>query len=357
MAVQINVAANQAALVNSIQAGVQAYNQRFASQNQVNLQINARGFSQPLGRITGDVKDFEAALAASNARVIAFGASTAVLGGVVRGFKTLADVTIEVEKNLADINRVFGLTTTQLQKFSGDLFDVSKATASSFSDASKAALEFSRQGLKAVDTLERTKDALSLARIAGISTSDAVDTLTSTVNGFAKTGITTGQVLNKLVAVEQEYAVGAGDLAQALSRTGQAAQEAGVDIDQLNALVTAAQQNTARGGAVIGNALKTIFTRLQRSDTLDQLEMFNVSVRDVQGNILPAVTILKNFAAVYRNLGDAQRAQLSEQVAGVNQINILKAVVNDLNNTQSTYEGALKKELLRQMKQPLLQHN
>jgi TP901 family phage tail tape measure protein len=343
MAVQINVAANQAALIGSIQAGVQAYNQRFAAQNQVNLQINARGFSQPLGRITGDVKDFEAALAASNARVIAFGASTAVLGGVVRGFKALADVTIEVEKNLTDINRVFGLTTSQLQKFSGDLFDVSKATASSFGDASKAALEFSRQGLKAVDTLERTKDALSLARIAGISTADAVDTLTSTVNGFAKTGITTSQVLNKLVAVEQEYAVGAGDLAQALSRTGQAAQEAGVDIDQLNALVTAAQQNTARGGAVIGNALKTIFTRLQRSDTLDQLEMFNVAVRDVQGNILPAVTILKNFASVYRTLGDAQRAQLSEQVAGVNQINILKAVVNDLNNSQSTYEGALKK--------------
>ena len=343
MAVQINVAANQAALISSIQAGVQAYNQRFAAQNQVNLQINARGFSQPLGRITGDVKDFEAALAASNARVIAFGASTAVLGGVVRGFKTLADVTIEVEKNLADINRVFGLTTAQLQKFSGDLFDVSKATASSFGDASKAALEFSRQGLKAVDTIARTKDALSLARIAGISTADAVDTLTSTVNGFAKTGITTNQVLNKLVAVEQEYAVGAGDLAQALSRTGQAAQEAGVDIDQLNALVTAAQQNTARGGAVIGNALKTIFTRLQRSDTLDQLEMFNVAVRDVQGNILPAVTILKNFASVYRTLGDAQRAQLSEQVAGVNQINILKAVVNDLNSSQSTYEGALKK--------------
>ena len=118
MAVQINVAANQAALVQSIQAGVQAYNQRFANQNQVNLQVNARGFSQPLGRITGDVKDFEAALAASNARVIAFGASTAILGGVLRGFRSIAEVTVEVEKNLADINRVFGLTTKELQKFS-----------------------------------------------------------------------------------------------------------------------------------------------------------------------------------------------------------------------------------------------
>ena len=343
MAVQINVAANQAALVASIQAGVQAYNQRFANNNQINLNINARAFSQPLGRITGDVKDFEAALAASNARVIAFGASTAVLGGVIRSFKELAVVTIDVEKNLADINRVFGLTTSQLQKFSTDLFNVSKQTASTFDQASKAALEFSRQGLKAEDTLQRTKDALTLTRLAGISTANAVDALTSTVNGFAATGISTTQILNKLVAVEQDYAVGAGDLAEALSRTGQAAQEAGVSLDQLNALVTAAQQSTARGGAVIGNALKTIFTRLQRTETLDQLEAFNIAVRDVQGNILPAVTILQNFAGAYKNLADAQKAQLSEQVAGVYQVNILKAVVNDLNNAQGVYAGALQR--------------
>ena len=343
MSVQINVAANQAALMASIQAGVQAYNQRFANNNQLNLNINARAFSQPLGRITGDVKDFEAALAASNARVIAFGASTAVLGTVLRSFKELAVATIEVEKNLTDINRVFGLTTSQLQKFSTELFNVSKTTATSFNEASKAALEFSRQGLKAEDTLQRTKDALTLTRLAGISTANAVDALTSTINGFATTGVTTTQVLNKLVAVEQDYAVGAGDLAEALSRTGQAAQEAGVSLDQLNALVTAAQQSTARGGAVIGNALKTIFTRLQRSETLDQLELFNVSVRDIQGNILPAVQILQNFAGAYKNLADAQRAQLSEQVAGVYQVNILKAIINDLNNSQGVYVGALQR--------------
>jgi TP901 family phage tail tape measure protein len=343
MAVQINVAANQAALVQSIQAGVQAYNQRFANQNQVNLQVNARGFSQPLGRITGDVKDFEAALAASNARVIAFGASTAVLGGVLRGFRSIAEVTVEVEKNLADINRVFGLTTKELQKFSTDLFNVSKQTASSFGDASKAALEFSRQGVKAEEVLQRTADAMTLARLAGMNVNNAIEALTATVNGFQATGITTTQVLNKLVAVEQSYAVSAGDLAEALSRTGLAAQEAGVNIDQLNALVTAAQEKTARGGAVIGNALKTIFTRLQRTETLDQLEAFNIGVRDIQGNILPAVQILQNFAGAYNNLADSQRAQLSEQVAGVYQVNILKAIIGDLNNKQGAYAGALQK--------------
>lgn len=343
MAVQINVQASQAALIQSINQGVTAFNTRYAGQNQLNLQINARSFSQPLGRITSDLADFESALKASNARVLAFGASTAVLGGVVKTFKEIATTTIEVEKSLTDINRVLNLSTSGLQKFSSELFTISKQTATSFQDASKAALEFSRQGLTTQETLKRTADALTLVRLTGMSSSKAVEDLTATVNGFSKAGLTTSQVVNKLAAVEQDFAVSATDLTEALSRTGQAAQEAGVEFDQLNALVTSAQESTARGGAVIGNALKTIFTRLQRTETLDQLENFNIAVRDIQGNILPAVQILQNFAKSYNSLADAQRAQLSEQVAGVYQVNILKAVINDMNNAQGTFNKSLER--------------
>ena len=40
MAVQVNVQANQQALINSIQQGVNAFNQRFAKSNTLNLNIN-----------------------------------------------------------------------------------------------------------------------------------------------------------------------------------------------------------------------------------------------------------------------------------------------------------------------------
>ena len=343
MAVQVNVSADQKKLIDSINKGVNAYNRRFASSNSIDLKINERSFTQPLGRISGAVDDFGAAMAASNARVIAFGASTAVLGSAVAGFRSLARASIEVEKNLADVNRILQLTTSDLQMFGKELFNISKRTATSFNDASKALLEFSRQGLDAGETLKRTNDALTLTRLAGLGAEASVAALTATVNGFSKSGLTTTQVLNKLVAVEQSFAVSARDLSQGLARTGQAAQEAGVDIDQLNALISAAQQRTARGGAVIGNALKTIFTRLQRSDTLDNLEKFNVLVRDVEGGTLPATVILQNFANTYEKLADAQRSQLSEQIAGVYQVNILKAIVSDLNSEQSVYNGALAK--------------
>ncbi len=49
MAVQVNVSADQKKLVDSINKGVNAYNRRFASSNSINLKINERSFTQPLG--------------------------------------------------------------------------------------------------------------------------------------------------------------------------------------------------------------------------------------------------------------------------------------------------------------------
>lgn len=339
--ISVNVQANQSALVNSIAQGVATFNNRMAGKNQLNLHINAKAFSRPLGAISNNLRQFEQSLAASNARVIAFGASTAVIGGVAKTFKDLVSVTIEVEKALTDVNRVFGLSTENLQRFSKELFTISRQTASSFAAVAEAALEFSRQGLSTEETLRRVNDALVLTRLTGMSTSKAVEELTAVVNAYSDSALNTSEVLNKIVAVEQRFAVSAADLTVAVSRTGQAAQEAGVNFDELNALVTAVQERTARGGAVIGNALKTIFTRLGRSETLDQLEQFNIAVRDLGGNTLPAVQILENLANSYETLSDTTKSALAEQVAGVYQVNILKSLLSDLSDRNSAYSRSL----------------
>ena len=65
--------------------------------------------------------------------------------------------------------------------------------------------------------------------------------------------------------VSNVHAVSSADLAEALSRVGASAKDAGVTFNELIALVTSAQQVTARGGSVIGNSFKTLFTRLQRN--------------------------------------------------------------------------------------------
>lgn len=307
----------------------------------INLQVSGR---RPLGQLTGDLRMFDSALQASNARVLAFGASTAIIYNVQKAFKQLAQTTVDVQKAMVDINRILGASTGTLNKVGNELFGIAKNTATSFKDTSSAFLEFSRQGLGAEEALKRTSDALKLVRLTGMDAKKTVDLLTATVNAFSDIDTTTA--IDKFVAVETKFAVSARDLVEGLSRVGSAAQDAKVDFDELNGLIASVQQTTGRGGAVIGNALKTIFTRLQRTETLDALENFNVAVRDAQGNILPATKVLQNFSGAYRDLGDSTKAYLREQVAGVFQGNILSAILKDLNKEESTFAKALQASTL-----------
>ena len=176
----------------------------------------------------------------------------------------LAKSVLDVDKQLTELNTFLGQSSGGLAKFGDKLFDIANSTAASFNDVAEAAKEFARQGLSVTETLERTEKALILSRISGLGAAESVNALTTAINSFNKSGLEASDVVNKLVKVDTNFAVSSNDLAQALTRVGSAAQDSGIGFDQLIAAVTAAQQTTGRGGAVIGNAFKTIFTRLKR---------------------------------------------------------------------------------------------
>ena len=236
---------------------------------------------------------------------------------------------VEVEKSLADINVVMGLNAQSLEKFSDGLFKVAKETGAAFKIAADAATEYARQGLNVEESLKRTKDALILTRLTGMDSAEAVKSLTAAMNTYGHQIKDTTQLVSKFAAVDVKFAVSAEDFADAISRTGAAAKGAGVDIDELIGLVTAAQQQTARGGKVIGNSFKTIFTRIGRTDTLNQLENLGIAVRDIEGRTLGAKRILSDLANTFDTLSEAQKAQIAQTVGGVFQINVLKAVLGD----------------------------
>jgi TP901 family phage tail tape measure protein len=303
--------------------------------------LNEKVFSQPLGRITGAVDEFRKSLDASNARVLAFGASAGAIFAVQKGFEKLITTTINVQKNLTDINSILGLSSKNLVNFGDQLFKVAGQTGQSFETVSQAAVEFSRQGLGVEETLKRTRDALILTRLSGLDVVASTQALTATINSFNKVALDSTEIVNKLATVDAAFAVSSGDLAEAISRVGSSADSVGVNLDQLVALVTSVQQTTARGGAVIGNSLKTIFTRLERTEVLDQLENLGIQARNLDGSFRPAIDTLSQLATTFDGLSDSQRANVAELVGGVFQINILKAALGDLGKQYSIYNNAL----------------
>jgi len=300
-----------------------------------------KSYTQPLGKITGAVGEFEKSLEASHARVVAFGASAGIIFAVTNAIQSMTRATIELEHRLAEINVILGASGTALKGFSEELFTVAKRTGQTFDAVSEAALEFARQGLAIEETLKRTRDAMILTRLSGLDVKSSVESITATMNSFNQTVIGSTTLINKLANVDAAFAVSSADLAHAIRRVGSSAQDAGLNIDELIAMVTTAQQVTARGGAVIGNSLKTIFTRLQRPQVLQDLGAFGVQIKNLQGDALPAIAVLKNFADTYQTLSAPQKAVAAEMVGGVFQVNVLKAAIGDLGKQFSIYDRAL----------------
>ena len=315
--------------------------QRVVNGMQITPNLNAKGFVQPLGRIANSASEFQKSMDASAARVFAFGAAVGVINGVSDAFKGLVTSTAEVEKSLKDIQVVMEVSNEAMQKFGKGLFDVARNTATNFATVAESAVELARQGLSAEETLARVNSALILSRLSGLDAVKSTETLTAAINSFNAEGITHTEIVNRMANVDAAFAVSSADMAEAISRAGAVAQSAGVSFNELSAIVTAVQQRTARGGSVIGNGFKSIFTRIKRSGVREALEEIGVATQNNDGTFRSSIAILKDYAQVYKGLSDSQRAYTSEQIAGVFQIQNLQALIQDLSGGFSIYEQAL----------------
>ena len=342
MSQSIQLQVTQVGLEQSIAAAMK----RVGSSSQINLgtsskQINA--LSQPLGRITGQADEFSKSMAAANARVLAFGASAGIIAGVSSAMSGLLTSTIKVEKSLVEISTVLNKTGSELDKFGQDIFNVAKNTGKSFDEVAKGALELARQGLGAEDTLIRLNDALILSRLSGLDAAQSVEGLTAAFNSFKSSGITTAEILNKVVAASQKYSVSEKDIIEGLKRSASVANLAGVSFEELAALITAVQEKTARGGAVIGNAFKTIFSRIQDKAVLSDLQDMGIAVTDLaNGEVLPALKILENLAKKMGSFSQIEQADIAKKLGGVYQLDKLLAALGDLSDKASVTTGALK---------------
>jgi TP901 family phage tail tape measure protein len=310
--------------------------------------IDSKGIekiSAPLGRITGQADEFSKSMEAANARVLAFGASVGVLNAVAKSFQSIVTSSTLVEAALREIQVATGDSTGSLEKLGEGIFDIARNTGLSFKQAAEATLEFARQGGTLEDSLKKANAALVLTRTTGLDAAEAVKGLTAAVLSFNQVGLDYETVVNKLAAVDTKFAVSSRDLIEGISRSASVAQEAGVSFDELTALITTLQEKTARGGAVIGNALKTIFQRVQTTDNLKYIRGLGIAVTDASNDILPATKIIRDLADEFKNLDSATRKELLIKIGGGFQIDKLAALLNDISNANGTFERSLNQSL------------
>lgn len=297
-----------------------------------------------LGQISNNASEFEKSMQAANARVLAFGSAVGVIEGMRRSFVALIKTTVDVENALIKIASIsqdsLSKAGISIDQYGRQLFKIARETGQTFDEVGKAALEFARQGLKPVETLERTRDALVLTRLSGLDAVASVEALTAAYNTFKNEVSGTNEILQKLVAVDNASAASAGDLAEGLQRAGFIAKESGQNLDEMIATIAVLQEATARGGAVVGNAFKTILTRAQSLENLKLFESLGIDT-SVEGKIKPVITLLQELSNVINDPSFTQnKTPILSQLAGnfqINQLSAFLSIVKDIGNQGSRY--------------------
>ena len=123
--------AGQYDIVNTVGGDFTPISQQYANFARSLPPIKARIDVTGLGTISRQASDFEKSLGAAQSRVTAFGLAAGSVYAVARAFEELVKSTVDVQKDLANINVVLNLSNAGLTKFSTALFGVIGAPAGS----------------------------------------------------------------------------------------------------------------------------------------------------------------------------------------------------------------------------------
>lgn len=225
---------------------------------------------------------------------------------------------------------------------------IAKATSSTMTEIAGLTTEYLKQGRAMKDAKILAEETAKSAKIAGISTADAVQYMTSAINGFnlaAKDATRVSDVFANLAAAS---ATDFEDLAIAVSKVSAQANLAGMSLEYTTALLAKGIETTQEAPESIGTALKTIVARMRELSDYGSTLEDGGSVNKVERALAAAGIELRNVNGEFRNLEDIfselgpkwdylnsnQQQAIAQAVAGTRQQSRFVAIMQDWGRTQ-----------------------
>ena len=256
--------------------------------------------------------------------------ATGSLLSLVNAFKNSVKSALDFEVELAKISQVTGKTVKELSGLSTEV----RKLSTELGVGNASLIETSRILLQTGLSAQKTKQALDvLARTTLAATFDDIQDTTegaiALLNQFGGVARKTGQdiafledSLDAINAVSKKFAVESSDLIGVVRRVGGVFSAAGGDVKELIALFTSVRQTTRESAETISTGLRTIFTRLQRTDTVDALRDLNIELQDSRGQFVGAFEAVKRLSVGLSALDpkDFRFSAIVEELGGFRQV-------------------------------------
>ena len=244
----------------------------------------------------------------SAAYIAGYGAFSAVTTGLTSGLQAISDY----EQGVTNLRRTLDSTGLTFSEFEASLSNFGSAAISdakefgvAISDAQEAMTELARAGVSSGDLQGMTESVLMGLNTTELETaSDVTSALVSTIKQMNMSWSDSGMILDSWNYLADRYAVQTDDFAHAIERSGAASKMLGMDLYDLNAVVTILGESTQASGEQVGTAFRSLSARLLRDSTIDKLAKYGIQVKDTNGTFLEFGQIMSNINDVIKDLPD-----------------------------------------------------
>lgn len=237
---------------------------------------------------------------------------------------------IDTGAQLARLDQVFTKIGGSTQDLARDVIGLAAANGRTKQEAIDAAIQWSRLGLTRAQVNEAVRSSLVAANIAELSSAEATEKLSGIMAAYQLRVTDLRTTLAELNAVSNTFNVRNADMLEGLTRTASVARQAGLPLQELIGLVGATVGTTGQSGAMVGNMLKTVMSRLSDQNLQKKMrDQFRFEVTAEGGvEVKNMSALLSDLFVKFQDLSGAQRQSLLFQVAGATQVNRLSALLD-----------------------------
>lgn len=273
----------------------------------------------------------------------------------------------QYDATLTNISYTMNLTSKELQNMGKSAIQMAKDLSMSVANAEDVYKIYANMNTTAEDIQRMAKPTVILSNLSGVDASTAADEVQGIIQQFnmlkdteedvADISMHVVDVLDNISAnIAMDYSKGISVITQAVTATGQVAHDAGMSFEQLAAISAKVAERTREDGSTIGNAMKTIITRISKVNKMPQyadevdnetlskasesLHAIGVEVYKSNGEMNDMITILTNLREKWDTLSDAQQANIAFNIAATRQTSKFKNILEAWTDAMTLAENA-----------------
>ncbi len=274
----------------------------------------------------------------------------------IRKIKEMVSSVRELEDALVNINYTMELSGRQLKEIGESSLQMAKDMNTSASNILSSVKLYANSKESAESILKKSQPAIMISNVTGMTGEDAAKMLQSIMNQFDMTQDDLMEIADTIEMVSQnmayDFASGIDEIARGIEQSGSVAKTAGLSLQEYVSMLGLVIEKTGQSGSTIGQAYKTIFQRITKASAMEgtleedisaaekSLRAVGVEVRDTSDEFRNLADIMSDLGAVWDSLSSVQQSNISYNVAGVRQTNILKSLLGYWEDYESLVEKA-----------------